>query len=200
MQLVLATANPDKVGEIEAIFAEVGVPGLELLARPRSVPDVEETGATLLANARLKALALSRATGLGALADDTGLEVDALGGKPGVHSARFAGIGATYAQNVEKLLADLISVGALSRGARSARFTTVAFALLPDGTELHTVGMVEGTLAMEPAGEGGFGYDSVFVPDEADGRTFAEMTSQEKHAISHRGRAMRALARLLGSP
>lgn len=191
VRLVLATANPDKAAEIAAILA-----GHELVPRPASVPDVEEVGSTLEANARLKAQALATATGLPAVADDTGLEVVALGGAPGVHSARFAGSHASYADNVDKLLAEL--AGAPDR---QARFRTVAIACWPDGRELLAEGEVAGVITEAPRGGGGFGYDPVFAPREGDGRTFAEMTAADKHAVSHRGRAFRALAaRLAGSP
>lgn len=186
---VLATANPDKAAEIRAILGDA----VELVPRPAEVPDVEETGETLEANARLKAVALVAATGLPAIADDTGLEVDALGGAPGVYSARYAGEGATYADNVAKLLDALAG-----RSDRSARFRTVAIAMWPDGSEIVAEGSVEGTIAREASGNGGFGYDPIFVPGGA-AMTFAEMTSEAKHAVSHRGRAFRALAaRLAG--
>jgi XTP/dITP diphosphohydrolase len=187
VRLVLATANPDKAVEIAALLA-----GFEVVPRPPEVPDVEETADTLEGNARLKASALVEATGEAAVADDTGLEVDALGGRPGVWAARYAGEGATYADNVAKLLAELDGVG-----DRTARFRTVAVACLPDGTELVAEGEVSGRIALTPQGTGGFGYDPVFVPDGGDGRTFAEMSAEEKQAISHRGRAIRALAGLL---
>ncbi len=184
MRFVLATANPDKAAEISAILT-----GFELVPRPADVPEVDEAGATLLDNARLKAFALVEATGLPAVADDTGLEVAALGGAPGVYSARFAGADATYADNVAKLLAEL------GDGAdRAARFLTVAIAVYPDGTEVSAEGVVDGVIATEARGGGGFGYDPVFVPSGGDGRTFAEMDPAEKHAVSHRGRAFRALA------
>ncbi len=170
---------------------------MELVPRPEDVPDVVEDGETLLDNARLKARALVVATGLAAVADDTGLEVDALDGAPGVYSARYAGEGVTYADNVAKLLTEL---AARPEGvARTARFRTVAMASFPDGSELWAEGAVEGTIATEPVGTGGFGYDPVFVPSEGDGRTFAEMTPSEKNAISHRGRAFRALAAALAA-
>ena len=152
---------------------------------------MDETGATLEANARLKAVGLSQATGLPAIADDTGLEVDALGGAPGVYSARFAGPDATYADNCNLLLRRLDGV---PPERRTARFATVALAHWPDGREAAALGTVEGEIAETARGEGGFGYDAVFVPGEGDGRTFAEMTAAEKHAISHRGRAFRTLA------
>lgn len=191
LELVLASANPDKAAEIvEVLSAALDV---ELFPRPSSVPDVEEDGATLLDNARLKARALVAATETAAVADDTGLEVDALGGAPGVYSARYAGEGATYADNVAKLLREL---GALADGGgeRRARFRTVALVAFPDGSELWGEGAVEGTILPEGRGSAGFGYDPVFMPQGGDGRSFAEMSSDEKHAISHRGRAFRALA------
>jgi len=197
LQLVLASANPDKVREMEDVLQSAL--DVELLPRPEWVPDVEETGSTLLDNARLKARALEQATGLAAVADDTGLEVDALGGAPGVHSSRYAGEHVTYADNVAKLL------GALAArpdggGSRRARFRTVALVAYPGGAETWAEGTVEGTICARPTGEGGFGYDPVFVPDEGAGRTFAEMPAHEKHLISHRGRAFRALASKLAAP
>lgn len=198
LTLVLASANADKAAEIADILGSV--PGLTLVPRPADVPDVEETGDTLEANARLKARALCEATGLAAVADDTGLEVEALDGAPGVYSARFAGIGATYADNVARLLSELERVRATGPGARRARFRSVAFVARPDGSELWVEGEVTGTIAPEARGAGGFGYDPVFAPDGFGGRTFAQMSAGEKHAISHRGRAFRALAdRLAGS-
>ena len=187
---VLATANPDKAREIADILYAV-LPDLELLERPADVPEVDETGATLEDNARLKAVALREATGLPAIADDTGLEVDALDGAPGVFSARFAGADATYADNVAKLLDALAGVPA---PRRTARFVTVALACWPDGREVVANGSVDGVIASGPRGAEGFGYDPLFVPREGDGRTFAEMTAAEKHQSSHRGRAFAALA------
>jgi XTP/dITP diphosphohydrolase len=192
MKLVCATANPHKVVEIEAILG----PSVELLPRPPHVPDVIEDGDTLVDNARLKARSLCDATGIAAVADDTGLEVDALDGAPGVHSARFAGEYATYADNVDKLLREL---AARPGAARTARFRSVAFVAHPDGSELIAEGVVDGTIALEPHGDNGFGYDPVFVPADGDGRAFAEMTDDEKNEISHRGRAFRALAALLAA-
>jgi XTP/dITP diphosphohydrolase len=190
VRLVLASANPDKSAEIAAIL-RAAVPDLDLAPRPGSVPDVEETGKTLLENARLKAAAIADATGEPAVADDTGLLVDALDGAPGVYSARFAGEAATYADNVAKLLEELAGV---EPERRTARFETVALVRWPDGTELAATGAVDGVIATEPRGDRGFGYDPVFVPAEGDGRTFAELLPVEKHAVSHRGRAFRALA------
>jgi XTP/dITP diphosphohydrolase len=221
LPLVLATANPDKAAEICEILGEVlgaalgafavGPDGGDTVAflvdeptrlaatvrrtRPLTErPDVEETGSTLEANARIKARALADALALPAVADDTGLEVDALGGAPGVRSARYAGEHATYAENVAALLAALADV---PTSRRRARFVTVALARWPDGREVVARGEVEGTILAAPRGAGGFGYDPVFAPLDAGGRTFAEMSADEKHACSHRGRAVRALAAAL---
>ncbi len=190
LRLVLATANPDKVGEIRAALG----PDVELVDRPSAVGEVVEDADTLEGNARLKAQAICEATGEAAVADDTGLTVDALGGAPGVHSARYSGEGATYESNLRKLLADMDGI---QPADRTARFTTVALVLFPDGTEVVASGAVAGVIATEPAGTNGFGYDPVFVPTEGDGRTFAEMSDEEKDALSHRGRAFRALRRRL---
>jgi XTP/dITP diphosphohydrolase len=196
LRLVLASANPDKVKEISAVLS-AALP-VVLVPRPAGAPDVVEDGETLLDNARLKARALVRATGTAAVADDTGLEVDALGGAPGVYSARYAGDDASYGDNVTKLLRALAA--RTDGGARRARFRTVALAALPDGTEVWAEGTVEGSIATAGRGSNGFGYDPVFVPDGAGGRTFAEMEADEKDAVSHRGRAFRALAQLLSHP
>lgn len=187
---VLATANPDKAREIVAVLTDEA-PSVELVARPPEVPDVDEVGETLEDNARIKAVALCDATALPAVADDTGLHVDALGGAPGVHTARYAGEDATYADNVEKLLGEL---DGLPLEQRVARFATVAVARWPDGLEVAALGEVEGVITTAARGDAGFGYDPVFVPLEGDGRTFAEMTDREKQAISHRARAFRTLA------
>ena len=168
----------------------------DLLPRPESVGDIVEDADTLLGNARLKARAICAATGLAAVADDTGLEVDALHGAPGVHTARFAGEHATYADNRAKMLDSLRDVPAASR---TARFRTVAFVAYPDGSEVFAEGVCEGEIAESERGARGFGYDAVFMPREGDGRTFAEMSVDEKHALGHRGRAFRALAVLLAA-
>ena len=194
LRLVLASANPDKAKEIVAVLS-ASLP-VELLARPDDVPEVVEDAETLLGNARLKARALVAATGMAAVADDTGLDVDALDGAPGVYSARYAGEDATYADNVAKLLRELAALPD-SGGARRASFKTVALAAFPDGSELWAEGVLTGSIATGARGSNGFGYDPVFVPDGADGRTFAEMRPEEKDAVSHRGRAFRALAEAL---
>ncbi len=189
MRLVVATANPDKAAELGAILEEELDDLVELVARPQGVGAVEETGESLEDNARLKAVALVAATGEAAVADDTGLEVVALGGAPGTWSARFAGEAATYADNVAKLLAVL--EGEIDR---RARFRTVVVCRFPDGTEIIGEGVVEGEIVTVPRGFGGFGYDPVFVPEGGGGRTFAEMSPAEKHELSHRGLALRCLA------
>ncbi len=192
LRLVLASANPDKAAEIADILGEV--PGLVLLPRPDAVPEVIEDGDTLTDNARLKAVAMRDATGEPAVADDTGLEVTALGGAPGVFSARFAGEDATYADNVAKLVRELAAAGATEPSQRIARFRTVALVSFPGGDELVAEGEVIGSIAQKPAGASGFGYDPLFVPEGGGGRTFAQMSRAEKHRLSHRGRAFRALA------
>jgi XTP/dITP diphosphohydrolase len=185
---VLATANAHKAHEIEAVLSELDV---TLLARPLDVPDVEETQDSLEGNATLKARALVEATGLAALADDTGLFVHALAGRPGVRSARYAGERASDEQNVRKLLEELEGV---APGRRDAEFRTVIVAAYPDHGSLMVVGTLKGTIALSPRGQRGFGYDPVFEPEDAAGRTLAEMTPEEKNAISHRGIALRGLA------
>ena len=190
---VLATANPDKAREIVSVLAEEA-PSLELVARPPEVPDVDEVGETLEDNARIKAVALCAATSLPAVADDTGLHVDALDGAPGVHTARYAGEHASYAENRTALLAALAG-----HDDRRARFRTVAMVVWPDGAELAVEGVCDGTIADAERGARGFGYDAVFVPDDGDGRTFAEMSEDDKHALSHRGRAFRALVTQLAA-
>ena len=186
-RVVLATANPDKAAELSGLLSG----RFDVVPRPGSVGEVEETEDTLEGNARLKAHAVMTATGEAAVADDTGLEVDALDGRPGVFSARFAGDKATYADNVALLLAEL--AGRPDPAGRRARFRTVALASFPDGYEILAEGTVEGVIATAPRGTAGFGYDPVFIPDDGDGRTFAEMSAEEKAEISHRGRAMRSL-------
>jgi XTP/dITP diphosphohydrolase len=184
LQLVCASANPDKVTEIQQLLAGV----VELLPRPPEVPDVVEDADSLIGNARLKAAALCAATGLPAVADDTGLEVAALGGAPGVDAAHYAGEGCSYADNRRKLLAELEGVA-----DRRAAFKTVAIVMWPDRREVAVEGVCPGVITTEERGGVGFGYDAVFQPDEGGGATFAEMGVEAKNAISHRGRAFRAL-------
>ena len=184
LRLVCASANPDKVAEIQQLLAGV----VDLVPRPADVPDVVEDADTLAGNARLKAAAIVAATGLPAVADDTGLEVDALDGAPGVYTARYAGEDCSYEDNRHKMLRELAGVE-----DRSAAFRTVALVLWPDGSELAVEGVCRGSISNEERGDSGFGYDAIFVPEESDGQTFAEMSAAAKHEISHRGRAFRAL-------
>ena len=189
---VSATGNPDKLREIVAILGDE----IELLPRPEGLAEPEENAATLEGNARIKAVCVAEASGLPAIADDTGLEVDALEGEPGVRSARFAGENATYEDNVGLLLERLQGVAAT---ARTARFRTIALARWPDGRQVIAEGVVEGSIAITPRGNNGFGYDPVFIPSDNPDRTLAEMTNKEKNAISARGRAFRQLLKELMS-
>ena len=188
--LVAATGNPDKLREIVAILGDE----IELLPRPEGLAEPEESADTLEGNARIKAVCVVEATGLTAIADDTGLEVDALDGEPGVKSARFAGENAAYEDNVALLLERLEGVAA---GTRTARFKTVALARWPDGSEVIAEGVAEGSIATAPRGKNGFGYDPVFISADSDVRTLAEMTDTEKNAISARGRAFREMQKKL---
>jgi XTP/dITP diphosphohydrolase len=186
-RLVLGSKNPDKLREIRAVLLPTGV-AVEFVDG-LVWPDVEETGETLEENALLKARAVVDATGLPVIAEDTGLEVSALGGAPGVHTARYAGPAARYEDNVLRLLGAMTGVV-----DRSARFRTVAALVFPDGAEMTAEGVVEGVITEAPRGSGGFGYDPVF---EVDGRTLAEM-GDEKNLRSHRARALRALVASIG--
>lgn len=192
VDLVLATRNRDKSGEIQAFLADLGYRILTL-ADFESVPEVLEDGLTYEENARKKAVTASQSTGCLALADDTGLEVDALQGQPGLYSARFAGENVTYADNRRKLLSLLRGV---PESARTARFRCVMVLALPDG-KTHTVeGVVEGFITPEEVGEGGFGYDPVFYVSELE-RTLAQLSLAEKNRVSHRARALAKVRELL---
>lgn len=195
MRLVCASANAKKVAEIARLLP----PSVTLLPRPDDLGDVAETAPTLEGNAIIKAVEVANHCGQWAIADDTGLEVEALGGAPGVLSARYAGDHATDEENRRCLSEEMGD-----RIDRRARFRTVV-ALVSASGEIHLLtGMCPGTIAHHERGSAGFGYDSLFIPDEGDGRTFAEMTPAEKDAVSHRGRALAQLpgllARILGSP
>ena len=187
LRAVCASANAHKVAEIFDLMGGI----IDLQPRPGDLADVVEDADTLVGNARLKAVAVCNATGLPALADDTGLEVDALNGAPGVRTARFAGEQATDADNRAKMLREL------SGKTRTCRFRTVALLRYPDGREVIAEGVCEGSIAEVEIGERGFGYDSLFIARDGDGRTFAQMTVDEKHELSHRGKAFRALSQLL---
>ena len=189
LRVVCASANPHKVAEMMDLMG--GVVAME--PRPTDVPEVIEDADTLVGNARLKARAIMQATGVAALADDTGLFVDALDGAPGVHTARYAGPSASDADNRAKLLREL------GGRSRSCRFITVALLVRPDGREVVAEGVCEGEIALQERGSRGFGYDPLFIAREGDGRTFAEMTIEEKHELSHRGKAFREMARLLAA-
>lgn len=183
-RLVVASKNADKLTEIEEVLRETGLGGE--IVRDLHWPDVAETGSTLEENALLKARAVVEATGLPALADDTGLEVAALNGEPGVHTARFAGEDASYEDNVAKLI-DVMK----GETDRTARFRTVVALVFPDGVEITAEGVLDGVITERPRGERGFGYDPVFA---VGGRSLAEMSLEEKNELSHRARAIRALA------
>lgn len=189
-RLILATRNAHKVTELEAILADAGI-DLELVGADAypEVPDVKETGVTFAENALLKAHALAQATKLPAVADDSGLCVDVLGGAPGIFSARWAGRHGDDRANLELLLAQLSDI---DTPHRAAHFECAAALALPDGTERVVAGQLRGTLRHAPAGSGGFGYDPILQPD-GETRTCAELSAEEKNAISHRGKAFRAL-------
>jgi XTP/dITP diphosphohydrolase len=190
MKIVLATRNENKLREIRAILPLAGVEWI--FARDISnAPEIVEDGATFEANAMKKAAALAVASGLPALADDSGLEVDALDGEPGVRSARYAGDGATDAENVEKLLARMANIH-----RRKARFRCVLALARPGGPTETFSGACEGAITRAPRGDHGFGYDPVFVPD-GSAQTFAEMDPAAKNAMSHRARALDALRQRL---
>ena len=192
LDLVLATFNRGKIRELSALLAGPGRRLRSLSEFAGTLPPAEH-GTSLLENARLKADAAVRLTGLPAIADDTGLEVDALDGAPGLRSARFAGEGANDAGNVALLLERMYSV---APGRRGARFRTVCVARFPDGSERVGEGILEGAIALAPRGAGGFGYDPVFEV-AGMGVTLAELDEASKNAISHRARAAQALARVL---
>jgi XTP/dITP diphosphohydrolase len=189
VRVVLATSNPGKVREAEAILSSSG---LEIVTMPMWLGEVE-TGVTYLENARLKAAATLRMVHAAVLAEDAGLEVDALNGLPGLRSARFARAGASGAENNAKLLRLMKD---LRNGKRTARFRAVAVLLHTSGAEVIGEGVLEGSIADAPRGDNGFGYDPVFVP-EGEARTAAEMPDEEKNRISHRSRALQELLRKL---
>ncbi|GAA2229161.1 RdgB/HAM1 family non-canonical purine NTP pyrophosphatase [Streptomyces amakusaensis] len=189
-RIVLATRNAGKITELRAILAAADLP-YDLVGTDAypEIPDVKETGVTFAENALLKAHALARATGLPAIADDSGLCVDVLGGAPGIFSARWAGTHGDDAANLALLLAQLSDI---APEHRAAHFFCAAALALPDGTERVVEGRMPGTLRPTPAGTNGFGYDPILQPD-GHTRTAAELTPDEKNAISHRGKAFREL-------
>ena len=212
--IYIATANPDKLKEMRVILGKELDSGVEIRLRPLELKDTEETADTLEGNARLKAqevleYVLAEAEispqphnsvesgteplkDVLAIADDTGLEVKALGGQPGVRTARYAGENATYADNLKKLLVEMDSVE-----DRSACFRSVVTAVFADGRELMAEGKVAGQISRQARGDGGFGYDPVFIPDSTAPKTFAELPPEQKDSLSHRGSALRQLAAML---
>jgi len=188
-RVIVATGNPHKVGEIRAALPDAG---FEFVAATDAGVwiEPEETGETFLQNARIKARAAFELFGCAALADDSGLEVDALDGAPGVHSARYAGAKASDAANNAKLLSALLDVPAEKR---TARFRCVIVFIAEDGSEVVAEGACEGSIGFSPRGDKGFGYDPLFLPGAVPGRTMAELVLEEKTAISHRGKALAAL-------
>ena len=192
-RIAVASRNPHKLREIARICAGWPVEWVTVRDEPQRFPEVEETGDTYLENASLKARAVAAALDLPALADDSGIEVDALGGAPGPRSARYAGEDATDEQNLHQLIRSLKGVPA---GGRTARYRCVAVLASPDGGQIDAEAECEGTLIGAPRGVAGFGYDPIFVPAGWD-QTMAELTDEQKDRISHRGRAFRALAELL---
>jgi XTP/dITP diphosphohydrolase len=191
MKIVLATHNHDKEIELQHSLRGLGVEICSLSEYP-DIDEIEETGATLLENSLLKAHTVHGRTGLAAIADDTGLEVDALDGAPGVYSARFAGVDGTYEDNVNKLLSVMEDV---PDDMRSARFRTV-ISFVDEIQELWTEGFIEGRITEDPRGNMGFGYDPVFYVPRLE-KTFAELSTAEKNKISHRGLALQKLRKIL---
>ena len=207
MKIVFATGNSGKLREASEILGG----GFELVtpAQMGITDDVEETGLTLKANSIIKAEHIWKSCGCSCFADDTGLEVNALNGAPGVYSARYAGVGRDFGKNIDKVLSELAVLRAecsmaeavglkMNRYSRRARFRSV-ITLILDGKEFFFEGTLEGSIAYYRSGNGGFGYDPVFMPDEYPGKTLADISEEEKNAISHRGKALRAMAAFLNS-
>ena len=207
MKIVFATGNSGKLREASEILGG----GVELVtpAQMGITDDVEETGLTLKANSIIKAEHIWKSCGCSCFADDTGLEINALNGAPGVYSARYAGEGRDFGKNIDKVLSELAVLRAecsmaeavglkMNRYSRRARFRSV-ITLILDGKELFFEGTLEGSIAYYRSGNGGFGYDPVFMPDEYPGKTLADISEEEKNAISHRGKALRAMAAFLNS-
>ena len=189
---MLATRNPDKGRELAALLGDAGIT-IRTLAEFPDAPEVVEDGETCEANATKKAVTIARATGLPAVADDTGLMVEALGGRPGVHAARYAGDGATYEDNWKKLLRELTGV---PREKRRAQFVTVAALAHPKGNVSLVRGVLDGLIAEAPAGTQGFGYDPVFFVPEL-GKTLSQLTPAEKNRFSHRAKAFAQVREIL---
>jgi len=188
-RIAIASRNPGKIREILAICADWPVEWITANDGSGEWPDVEETGASYLENASLKAVAVAETLGIPAIADDSGIEVDALGGEPGMRSARYAGADATDRENLRKLIDAIADVPG---SQRTARYRCVALMVTPDGASTSAEATCEGSLIGEPRGQNGFGYDPIFVTD-GETRTMAELSPEEKDLISHRGRAFRSL-------
>ena len=190
MKIVIATRNRHKAVELQTLLHGAGYDAVQLdeIDPDNIIPEVEETGTTFKENALLKAHAIAKATGLPAIGDDTGLEVDILGGAPGIFSARYAGENCTYEDNVKKLLRELSDV---ADDRRTARFKTVAVYVHKE-TELSAEGVVEGVITEKAEGFGGFGYDPVFSVWDMK-KTYAQLADEEKNRVSHRGKAIRSL-------
>lgn len=191
MRYIVATHNMKKLKELSRILLPLGIDAVTDRDLGLALTEAEETGSTFEENAFLKASLACRESGLPAVADDSGLCVDALDGAPGLYSARFAGEGASDEDKINKLLAALEG---LPREQRTARFVSAICCVFPDGETLYARGECEGEIAFEPSGEGGFGYDPVFLHE---GKSFATMTAEEKDAVSHRGRSLRAFSDVL---
>ncbi len=192
MNFVIASNNQKKVEELSRILKPLGIYAKTAAQLGTTLDEVEETGETFKENAEIKAKAACERTGLPAIADDSGLVVDALGGKPGIYSARYAGENATDEEKIEKLLGELRDSGSTNR---DARFECVICCYFPNGEKLFAFGKCDGTIGYAPRGNDGFGYDPIFFID--GNKTFAELTDTQKDAVSHRGRALRELAELL---
>ncbi|MBR5134189.1 MAG: RdgB/HAM1 family non-canonical purine NTP pyrophosphatase [Clostridia bacterium] len=191
MQYIIATHNAKKLKELSRILVPLGIEAVTDRDLGIETTEVEENGKTFEENAYLKAASACKESGLPAVADDSGLCVDALDGAPGLYSARYAGEGATDEEKIEKILTALADV---PKEQRTARFVSAICCVFPDGKTLYARGECEGEIAFEPSGNGGFGYDPVFV---TNGKSFADMTAEEKDAVSHRGRSLRAFSQVL---
>ncbi len=187
MKFIIASNNQKKLKELERILNPLGISAVTALQEGITLDDVDETGTTFSENAFLKANAAFKKTGLPSVADDSGLSVDALNGRPGIYTARYGGEDATDEEKYLKLLNELKDV---PDERRTARFTSAICCILPDGSKIETIGVCEGKIAFEPCGEGGFGYDPVFLYGN---KSYAQLTAEEKDAISHRGKALRNL-------
>lgn len=192
MDFLIATHNMKKRAELERILKPIGVRVLLAEEAGVELTDIEETGVTFEENAFLKADSGCKESGMPCIADDSGLAVDALDGAPGVYSARYAGEHGNDEKNNELLLKNLSNI---PMDKRTARFVSTVCCCFPDGRHMTVRGECEGKIAFEPAGEGGFGYDPLFLPDEFPGKTMAQLTAEEKDSISHRGKALRLLAK-----